>query len=56
MPDNHPTWSGGLANGFGNSGGSALVIEGNISFLGSGVQNMVPSKVLPHEMGHWLGL
>ena len=56
LPDDHPTWSGGLANGFGNSGGSAFVIGGNISFPGSGVQNMVPSKVLPHEMGHCLGL
>jgi hypothetical protein len=56
LPDNHPTWTGGLANGFGNSGGTAFVIGGNISFPGSGVQNMVPSKVLSHEMGHCLGL
>jgi len=52
LPDNHPTWEGGKANGIGST---ALVIGGNFIFSGS-VQNLVPSLAVPHEMGHCLGL
>lgn len=47
------TFNGGRANGI---PGNALVVGGVYTVPGGGVQPLIPSLVVPHEMGHCLGL